>query len=109
MTTRDEVNRVGFTPAEFAAKFGHHAAWAYRLLYAQKIRAITGAGRLLIPQSELDRLLGTAELYNPQPARAKRFHPRKVKTADATPRSVEAEKGSANATEKGIGKGGVEL
>jgi Helix-turn-helix domain len=62
-----QLQRIMFTPAEVAAACGRHPSWCYRLLYSHKIKAITGLGRTLIPASELDRLLGTAEPYNPQP------------------------------------------
>ncbi|PYJ48200.1 MAG: hypothetical protein DME87_14180 [Verrucomicrobia bacterium] len=62
-----ELSRAGFSPAEFAAAFGRHASWAYRLLYANKIRAITELGRILIPASELERVLSLAQPYDPKP------------------------------------------
>jgi hypothetical protein len=59
--------RAALSPREFAAACGRHASWAYRLLYAGKIKALTGVGRILIPASELHRLLQTADQYNPRP------------------------------------------
>ena len=59
--------RAALSPAEFAASCGRHPSWAYRLLYAGKIRAVTQLGRILIPTSELQRVLGLAQPYNPQP------------------------------------------
>ncbi len=41
--------RMGYTPAEFAAHFGRHQSWAYRLLYAGKIEKIDHAGRIQPP------------------------------------------------------------
>jgi len=61
------IDRAAYSPAEFAAFCGRHPSWAYRLLYANKIRAITELGRLLIPASELDRVLGLAVPYDPKP------------------------------------------
>jgi hypothetical protein len=66
MTYQGAPNRAAFSPREFAAACGRHPSWAYRLLYAQKVRAITELGRILIPVSELDRILASAEPYNPQ-------------------------------------------
>jgi hypothetical protein len=60
------TQRLAFTPAEFAATCGRHPTWAYRLLYANKIRAITELGRILIPASELERVLNLAQPYNPK-------------------------------------------
>ncbi len=66
---KDEIQltgRAALSPAEFAASCGKHPSWAYRLLYANKIRAVTDLGRLLIPTSELERVLGLAQPYNPK-------------------------------------------
>jgi hypothetical protein len=61
------VNRAAYSPAEFAATCGRHPTWTYRLLYSGKIHAITGLGRILIPASELDRVLNLAQPYDPKP------------------------------------------
>jgi len=61
------TNRVAYSPSEFAASCGRHASWAYRLLYSGKIHAITELGRLLIPASELKRVLSLAQPYDPKP------------------------------------------
>jgi helix-turn-helix protein len=60
------IDRAAYSPAEFAASCGKHPTWAYRLLYANKIRAITELGRILIPASELERVLSLAQPYNPK-------------------------------------------
>jgi hypothetical protein len=59
--------RAALSPREFAASCGKHPTWAYRLLYANKIRAITELGRILIPASELERVLSGAKPYDPKP------------------------------------------
>jgi hypothetical protein len=67
---REPVNvngRLALSPAEFAASFGKHPSWAYRLLYANKLKAITELGRILIPTSELERIQSLAGPYNPEP------------------------------------------
>jgi len=65
---RESVNgRLALSPAEFAAFFGKHPSWAYRLLYANKLKAITELGRFLIPTSELERIQSLAGPYNPEP------------------------------------------
>ena len=61
--------RVAYSPAEFAASCGRHPSWAYRLLYGGKIRAVTELGRILIPASELSRVLSLAQPYDPKPKR----------------------------------------
>ena len=61
------TSRAAYSPAEFAAFCGRHPSWAYRLLYANKLKAVTELGHILIPASELERVLGLAESYNPKP------------------------------------------
>jgi len=55
--------KVTYTPAEFAALFGKSQSWAYRQLYAGKINGITEFGRVMIPASEVEKVLGTAGRY----------------------------------------------
>ena len=64
------TRRAAYSPAEFAALCGRHPSWAYRLLYCGKISALTDLGRILIPASELDRVLSSAAPYNPQPRKS---------------------------------------
>src|SRR5262245_15198472 len=59
--------RAAFSPAEFAALCGRSPTWAYRQIYAGRIKPIAGCGRMLIPRSELERVLSSAAPYNPQP------------------------------------------
>jgi hypothetical protein len=55
--------RVVLTPTEFAAVFGRHYTWAYRQIYAGNVKVITKLGRMMIPRSEIDRLLQNKETY----------------------------------------------
>lgn len=57
------MEKVTYTPTEFAEVFGKERTWAYRQLYAGKVQAITELGRTLIPTSEVDRLLKEAGRY----------------------------------------------
>jgi hypothetical protein len=66
-TATQPAIRAALSPREFAASFGKHASWAYRLLYSGKIHAITELGRILIPASELERVLSLAQPYDPKP------------------------------------------
>jgi hypothetical protein len=61
------IDRAAYSPAEFAAACGRHPTWTYRLLYSGKIHAITELGRILIPATELQRVLSLAQRYNPKP------------------------------------------
>jgi hypothetical protein len=66
-TATEPAIRAALSPREFAASFAKHASWAYRLLYSGKIHAITELGRILIPASELERVLSLAQPYDPKP------------------------------------------
>jgi predicted site-specific integrase-resolvase len=46
--------RLVLTPTEFAAIFGRHYSWAYRHIYAGRVRVISKVGRIMIPRSEVD-------------------------------------------------------
>src|SRR5438067_2512901 len=59
-------DRLGFSPAEFAALNGKSSTWGYRRIYYGDVKVIANAGRLLIPRSEVDRFLARAAEYNPQ-------------------------------------------
>ena len=61
------TRRAAYSLAEFAALCGRHPSWAYRLLYGGKVRALTDLGRILIPASELERVLSCAAPYDPKP------------------------------------------
>ena len=63
MKTGDQ-QRVTFSPGEFAALFGKSQTWGYRQLYAGKVKSITEYGRILIPASEVERILAEAGIYN---------------------------------------------
>jgi hypothetical protein len=57
--------RLALSPREFAAAVGRSPTYAYRQIYAGRLRPIWDAGRLLIPRSEVDRFLARAAEYNP--------------------------------------------
>lgn len=88
--------KVTYTPAEFAALFGKERTWAYRQLYAGKVKAITKLGQTQIPQSEVDKLLNGAERYNGAPSHTKRTAKRKA--AKKKPVSKGAKKWTAALT-----------
>lgn len=58
-----DPEKVALTPAEFASLFGKSQSWGYRQLYSGKVKALTGYGRVLIPASEVDRLLESSGRY----------------------------------------------
>ena len=55
--------KVVLSPTEFSTLFGRHYTWGYRQIYAGKIKVITNLGRMMIPRSEVDRLLEDKEIY----------------------------------------------
>ena len=65
------VEKVAYTPKEFAELFGKSQTWGYRQLYAGKVKAVTTLGRIMIPAAEVERVLGEAELYGRTDKRAK--------------------------------------
>jgi len=68
------MERVTFSPGEFAELFGKSQTWGYRQIYAGKVKAITEYGRILIPAAEVERILGSASRYEgmkKKPARTK--------------------------------------
>ena len=64
MPSNSSSQRVTFSPGEFAAMFGKSQTWGYRQLYAGKVKSITEYGRILIPASEVARILAEAGIYN---------------------------------------------
>ena len=57
------MDRVTFSPGEFAKLFGKSQSWGYRQIYAGKVETITEFGRILIPASEVEKILRTAGRY----------------------------------------------
>ena len=51
---------IAYSPAKFAALFNHEQTWAYRLIYGGKVKVITEFGRMMIPASEVERILASA-------------------------------------------------
>jgi hypothetical protein len=57
-------NRVAFTLAEFAALFGKKRLWAYRQMWAHKIKVIEDFGPPMVPASEVNRLQRRAHFFS---------------------------------------------
>lgn len=73
------MEKVTYTPSEFAAVFGKERTWAYRQLYAGKVKAITKLGQTQIPHSEVEKLLNGAERYRGAPSHTKRAAKKRAK------------------------------
>ena len=66
MPKASALERVAYSPGEFATLFGKSQTWGYRQIYAGKVNAITQHGRILIPAKEVERVLESAGIYNGQ-------------------------------------------
>lgn len=68
------MERVTFSPGEFAALFGKSQTCGYRQIYAGRVVAITEYVRLLIPASEVEKILASAGRYEglKKPAQTKK-------------------------------------
>lgn len=58
------MERAALSPKEFASIFGKSQTWGYRQIYAGKVNAVTEVGRILIPVTEIEKILGTAARYS---------------------------------------------
>lgn len=52
--------RVAYTFTEYAGMFGKSRDWTYRQVRSGHLRAITGYGTMMIPASELARMMNQA-------------------------------------------------
>ncbi|MGB8168935.1 MAG: hypothetical protein WCF18_15665 [Chthoniobacteraceae bacterium] len=66
MAEKRALERVSFSPGEFATLFGKSQTWGYRQIYAGKVKTIVEYGRLQIPASEVERILASAARYEGQ-------------------------------------------
>lgn len=64
LSNSDANRKPAFTVAEFADLFGRHKSWAYRLIYANRIKVIESFGRMMIPASEVETVLDSAQVYS---------------------------------------------
>jgi hypothetical protein len=59
--------RLGYSPAEFAALFGRSPTWGYRQIYAGRVKPVADCGRIIIPRAEVESVLARRRDYNPAP------------------------------------------
>ena len=57
------TDRAALTPREFASFFGKSQSWGYRRIYDGSVKVIMPSRSLLIPSSEVHRLLNEAAPY----------------------------------------------
>jgi uncharacterized protein YbbK (DUF523 family) len=62
------THQMALTPTQAAIACSRSPTWGYRRVYDGTFKVIDDEdGRLLIPRSEIERYLGSAEKYNPEP------------------------------------------
>ena len=59
----EALEKLAYSPVEFAALFGHEKTWAYRLIYSGKVRVIKDFGKTMIPAYEARNLLESAAFF----------------------------------------------
>lgn len=55
--------RLAYTPKEVGAFFGHSASWAYRLIWAGKLKVLEGCDSVMVPVTEIERFVSEAEPF----------------------------------------------
>lgn len=85
MVNHENPIRLGYSPSEFARACNRHPSWGYRRVYSGDVNVITNLGRLLIPASEVERVMATAEPYNPKPKKRKAQNAKGEEVANAAP------------------------
>lgn len=75
-------DRLILTPAEFGALFGRSKTWAYRMIYRGVVRPLKSTPSVMIPRSEVERLLADTGEYAGRPA----VKPRRSATTKASAR-----------------------
>jgi hypothetical protein len=56
--------RAAYPMRGFAALFGKEKTWAYRMMYAGKLKVSVIGGEFMVPHSEVERLLAEATTYS---------------------------------------------
>lgn len=100
------MEKVAFSPKEFAALFNKEQTWGYRQIYAGTVETITEYGRILVPASEVEKILSTAGRYEGlvKKARTKKdFEKLKPEIQDAWSAFVRS-RGQPGAKSKSSGK-----
>jgi hypothetical protein len=87
MAKQQAANRIALSVREFAELFGHHMAWGYRRIYEGWVKVIDDGGRILVPYSEVQRVLDSAKRYDPQSSQTKCS-----RSPDASAEQVRSEK-----------------
>lgn len=99
------MDRAALSPREFAELFGKEQTWGYRQIYSGKVKTITEYGRILIPASEVERILGEAGRYDGLKPKAKKTTQKEPDKLDAWRKFVAKQrKANSAATPSGTEK-----
>jgi excisionase family DNA binding protein len=60
------AERRAYTISEAAELLGVHKVSVYRRIYSGEIKVLSGFGRLMIPETELQKFLGDVKVYVPR-------------------------------------------
>jgi len=60
------AQRRAYTIVEAAQLLGVHKVSVYRRIYSGEIKVLSGFGRLMIPDTELQKFLGDVKVYVPR-------------------------------------------
>jgi hypothetical protein len=63
--------RAAYSPQEFSSLFGKSQTWGYRQIYAGRVETITQFGRIMIPATEVAKIVETAAKYSGQKPKSK--------------------------------------
>ena len=55
-----EMKPKAYTADQFGKVFGKNGAWTRRMVNSGKLKAIRGWGEMMIPSSEIDRMMESA-------------------------------------------------
>jgi hypothetical protein len=58
---QDQPVRKAYSLEETAKIFGKHRSWAYRQLRLGRLKVIRGFGAMLVPASEIERILNSGD------------------------------------------------
>ncbi len=56
----NEMKPKAYTADQFGKIFGKNGAWTRRMVNSGKLKAIRGWGEMMIPSSEIDRMMESA-------------------------------------------------
>lgn len=64
----ESLDKIAYSPTEFAALFGRSGTWGYRRIYCGDVTARSIAGRAMITKEEVLRFIREAPSYQVKPS-----------------------------------------